>query len=203
MLVDMDEEQDGEAGSGTVRRVRSWLKDTGYTLELRTAAAFRAEGLATEAARYYVAEDSETLREMDVVATAWQARPGPNAAWLEVVHVLECKGASEHPWVAFQGDDRFTRDEDVLSTMRVDRRGGTFDHSTGEDAVASFRVKDFTARLCCSGRTDWRTRSRRPVASQVRRTTRSDRSCRRSTVTPETWSMTPGDRSCVSRFRSW
>lgn len=141
MLVGVDAEQNGESESGTVRRVRSWLKDTGYQVELRTAAAFRAAGLSTEAARYYVAEDRETLREIDVVATAWQARPGTDAAWLEVVHVLECKGANEHPWVAFQGDDRFNRDEDVLSTLRVDRRGGTFDRSSGENSVDSFRVE--------------------------------------------------------------
>jgi hypothetical protein len=136
----MDRDATEETESGTVGRVRSWLKDTGYQLELRTAAAFRGHGLATEAARYYVAEDGETLREIDVVATAWQARPGPDTAWLEVVHVVECKGANEHPWVAFQGDDRFTRDEDVLSTLRVDRRGGTLDESTGEYPAASLRV---------------------------------------------------------------
>jgi hypothetical protein len=140
MLVGVDEEAAEESEGGTVGRVRSWLKDTGYQLELRTAAAFRAQGLATEAARYYVAEDSETLREIDVVATAWQSRTGLDAAFLEVVHVVECKGANEHPWVAFQGDERFARDEDVLSTLRVDRRGGTLDQSTGEYSVASLRV---------------------------------------------------------------
>ena len=141
MLLGVDKEPNGQSDSGTIGRVRSWLKDTGYQLELRTAAAFRAAGLETQAARYYVAEDNETLREIDVIATAWQASPGPESAWLEVVHVVECKGANEHPWVAFQGDDRFTRDEDVLSTLRVDRRGGTFDESTGRYSGASLRVE--------------------------------------------------------------
>jgi hypothetical protein len=113
MLLDVDEAQIGESENGTLARVRSWLKDTGYQLELRAAAAFRAKGLSTEAARYYLAEDGETLREIDVVATAWQTRTGPEAALLEVAHVVECKGDSQHPWVAFQGDERFTRDGDV------------------------------------------------------------------------------------------
>lgn len=141
MLLGVNEEQSEESEAGTVARVRRWLKDTGYQLELRTAAAFRATGLITEAARYYVAEDGETLREIDVVATGWNALPGADAAWLEVVHVLECKGANDHPWVAFQGDDRFVRDEDVLSTLRVDRRGGKFEKSTGEYDVNSLRVE--------------------------------------------------------------
>jgi hypothetical protein len=141
MLLVVEEEQSDEAETGTVARVRRWLKDTGYQLKLRTAAAFRATGLTTEAARYYVARDSETLREIDVIATGWQAKPGADTAWLEVVHVVECKGANEHPWVAFQGDDRFVRDEDVLSTLRVDRRGGKFDNSTGEYSVNSLRIE--------------------------------------------------------------
>ena len=76
-------------------------------------------------------EDSEALREIDGFMTAWQARPGSDAAWLEVVHVLERDGANEDPWVALQGDDRSPRNEEVLSTLGVDRRRGTFDHVTG------------------------------------------------------------------------
>ena len=140
MLVGMDPGQ-GTPGSGATQRVRAWLKETGYSLELQTAAAFRAQRFDTEAARYYLAEDGETLREIDVVATGWQTTGVPTGATLlEVVHVIECKGANEHPWVAFLGDHRFARDEEVLNTMRVDRRGGTFDHRTGEYTVNSLAI---------------------------------------------------------------
>ncbi len=140
MLVAMETGEDGSE-SGTVQQVRTWLRKTGYSVELRTAAAFQAQRLAVEAARYYLDRDGETLREIDVVATGWQTKGTPAAAaTLEVVHVVECKGASGHPWVAFLGDNRFSRDEDVLETMRIDRRGGTLDHRNGEYTVNGLAV---------------------------------------------------------------
>lgn len=141
MLVAMEAGPETSSG-GTLGHVKRWLQETGYSLELRTAAAFRQQRLDTQAARYYLAEDRETLREIDVVATGWQTSGAPaGAAWLEVVHVVECKGANDPPWVAFIGDDRFTRDEDVLATMRVDRRGGEFDRSTGEHTVQRLKLE--------------------------------------------------------------
>jgi hypothetical protein len=113
--------------------VRSWLKDSGYPLEMRTAAAFRAAGLETEVSRYYVAEDGETLREIDVVAEG-VARTSASSGhpWLQVVFVVECKASRAQPWVAFVGDQRFTRDEDALSTMRIDAFGPQdLDEATG------------------------------------------------------------------------
>ena len=123
----MIEEAAAEDESGTIGRVKSWLDRTGYRLEMRTAAAFRAEGLVTESARHYVAEDGETLREIDVVATGWAKNEGGDRPQLEVAIVVECKAGRSQPWVAFLGDERFIHDEDVLATMRVDVFGGTPD----------------------------------------------------------------------------
>ena len=85
-------------------------------------------------------EDSEALWEIHVFATARQARPGSDGAWLEVAHVLERKGANEDPWVALQGDDRSPRNEEALSTLGVDRRRGTFDHVSGAGPAGCFSV---------------------------------------------------------------
>ena len=127
-----DVARDSEAApTGTVDHVRSWLRESGYPLEMRTAATFRANAFGTESARHYVAEDESTLREIDVVATSWKQTGGSNS-WVELVIVAECKSSRKHPWVAFLGDDSMSHDDDILWLMRVDAFGPLeLDETTG------------------------------------------------------------------------
>jgi hypothetical protein len=101
--------------------VKAWLEKHGYPLEVRVARAFRAahplqEFLGFEEAvrqsKSYIDNETEKVREADVVATWWnpiryeidQSRTNPRAAdWLGIILVIECK-RSAVPWIALTSD---------------------------------------------------------------------------------------------------
>lgn len=119
-----DEALAKEDGEGAVGRVRAWLRKTGHALEMRTAAALKAEGLQVESGRHYVDTDGETLRELDVVARGWNAHSGSgDSPWIELDFVVECKASKKSPWVGFLGDERLQQDHDVVAKLRVDSLG--------------------------------------------------------------------------------
>lgn len=80
-------------------RVSEWVRKTGFPLEMKVANAFRASDclVATQGVPY-VDLESDKVRECDVLAT-WQAGIGGH---LTAFHfVVECKGKTGLPWVAF------------------------------------------------------------------------------------------------------
>jgi hypothetical protein len=96
-------------------RLRKWLGQHGYPLEMRAARAFRDAGWGEQGfprtrpgaswevdqSVYYKAA-SDKWREIDVVASIRAAYPG-TTPWraFEFVVLLECKSSEAKPWVVF------------------------------------------------------------------------------------------------------
>lgn len=84
-------------------KVKEWLKTQGFSLEMRTAAAFRKAGFSVRQSAHYFDRGEGKGREMDVIATR-QAKPGRSA----VHFVIECKSSSR-PWVVLVSSDTLSR----------------------------------------------------------------------------------------------
>jgi hypothetical protein len=79
-------------------KLREWLNTQGYPLELRVARAFRQAGAAVDVGRYFRDPESQTPREIDVIATFQSHSHRMGVPW-RFSFVVECK-ASRTPWVA-------------------------------------------------------------------------------------------------------
>jgi hypothetical protein len=86
---------------GINQRVSEWLATQGYPLELSVAKAFRAERFRVMQAEYYTDPESQSAREIDVVASM-DARQSDYL--FRVSFVVECKMSREKPWVLFTSD---------------------------------------------------------------------------------------------------
>lgn len=82
-----------------IPKVREWLERQGFSLEMRTASAFRAAGFEVRQSSYYSDSETSKPREIDVVAI--------HPDYLGIVNIrfiIECK-CSKHPWVLLNSPD--------------------------------------------------------------------------------------------------
>lgn len=77
-------------------RVRSWLKDHGYPLEMRVAELLRGAGAGWDHGRVYQDPITNKAREIDLIGYFDHKDPS-----LSVHPVFECKHAKDKPWVLF------------------------------------------------------------------------------------------------------
>ena len=77
-------------------KVKAWIQIQGFPLEMQVAEAFLKAGFRTVQADYYTDPDTQTNREIDVVASS-QADYGRHVVRLNVV--AECKVSKDKPWV--------------------------------------------------------------------------------------------------------
>ena len=86
-------------------KVLNWVKNEGYTLEMRVARIFQQSGFSVSRFEPYVDPESDDLREVDVVASVNRQFSG-----IEVFVTLfvECKYLSK-PWVVFVSPRRLGR----------------------------------------------------------------------------------------------
>ena len=80
------------------RRVREWLEHEGYPLEFQVGKRFNDSGFAVRQGSYVRDTDSDTLREVDVLA---HLSTHSDQHLLRVYHVVECKWSKDKPWVVF------------------------------------------------------------------------------------------------------
>ena len=81
-----------------VRKVRKWLTEQGYPLEMSVAQTMRKSGFDVIQAEYYRDPEVDAPREIDVVASVQTVGPGVLA---RVEFVIECKTSRDKPWVLF------------------------------------------------------------------------------------------------------
>lgn len=82
-----------------IPKVREWLEKQGFSLEMRTASAFRAAGFEVMQSSHYIDRETGKAREIDVLAI--------HPDFLGIVNirfVIECK-SSKHPWVLLNSPD--------------------------------------------------------------------------------------------------
>jgi hypothetical protein len=82
-----------------IPKVRQWLELQGFTLEMRTASAFRAAGFHVRQSSVYVDAETEKAREVDVLAI-----DPDNLGVLDIRFIVECKSAKK-PWVLLCSPD--------------------------------------------------------------------------------------------------
>ena len=79
--------------SDMTSKVGAWLEKRGFSLEMRTASAFRAAGFEVRQSSYYTDQETGKPREVDVLAT--------HPDYIGIVNIqfiAECK-SSRNPWV--------------------------------------------------------------------------------------------------------
>lgn len=94
-------------------QVLKWASTSGAALELRVAAAFRrrlGDRSVDHGLHYPATSSTSGMREVDVVARAWTARPLTDGTPdIAVTAVVECKSYKRAPWVLFESDEPLVR----------------------------------------------------------------------------------------------
>ena len=79
-------------------RLRDWLDEQGYPLEMVVARSLRAVGFRVTQGEYYEDPESTGFRELDISAFLADAVEGGLA---RITYVVECKRSREKPWILF------------------------------------------------------------------------------------------------------
>lgn len=112
----------GEADGAEAERARvlKALRESGYPLELRVAAALRGSQPSpyyVHQSRHYVDPATGKLREADVIG-CWRVASGDHVVFVYLV--IECK-SKPRPWVVFDADEGLTgHATDLLETLYTD-----------------------------------------------------------------------------------
>lgn len=83
-------------------KIKSWLDEHGYPLEMRVACAFRRAGFRVIQSDYYRDPTTQTHRELDVVASL-DLLVGELIVRIEFI--IECKSSKSKPWLMFCSPD--------------------------------------------------------------------------------------------------
>lgn len=84
-----------------LKKVRDWLKKSGYPLELQVARQVEELGFAWQQSWHYLDSDTRKYRETDIIA--WKEcllKTSGNAVLVRLSLCIECK-RGDKPWVAF------------------------------------------------------------------------------------------------------
>jgi hypothetical protein len=85
-------------------RIKDWLEKQGQSLEMRVAKSFRENGFVASQFEYYVDQETQTVRQTDVVASV--SRSIGNS-YVTVKLAIECKYAKSKPWVILITQQKF------------------------------------------------------------------------------------------------
>jgi hypothetical protein len=107
-------------------KIKSWLDDQGYPLEMRVACAFRRAGFRVLQSEYYADPTSGVQREIDVVAHVDRRF---EKLLVRIEFVVECKSSKSKPWVMFCASD-----QRLANPARVAQRTAS---EIGSDALLS------------------------------------------------------------------
>ena len=79
-------------------KVAEWLSKEGYPLEFQVANCFHKNGFNVHQGGYITDGQSESLREVDVLA---EINTRVNDILFRIYHVVECKWSKDKPWIIF------------------------------------------------------------------------------------------------------
>ena len=97
-------------------KVREWLEARGFTLEMRTASAFRAAGFEVRQSSVYTDTETGKDREIDVLAI------DPDIMGIVGIHfIIECKHTKK-PWVLLCSPDVLTGYHRVLAFAAISEK---------------------------------------------------------------------------------
>jgi len=79
-------------------KIIEWLDKQGYPLEMRVAKLFIEKGFTVRHSPYYLDQETETRREIDLIASVLLGR---DDRALKFTFAIECKNNNDKPWVSF------------------------------------------------------------------------------------------------------
>ena len=80
------------------KKIHDWLSEQGYPLEMKVARSFRNAGFRTIQSEYFHDPETETEREVDVVASIDR---DVDDLLVRIEFVVECKQSTAKPWLLF------------------------------------------------------------------------------------------------------
>ncbi|MEK0337570.1 MAG: hypothetical protein QQN41_09075, partial [Nitrosopumilus sp.] len=95
----MSPEESQTPGSGAVdlrSKVKKWLDQEGYPTEFATASVFQRHGFRVRQGYYVRDDDSDTIREIDLLASKTASS---RDYLIRAYYVVECKWSQDKPWV--------------------------------------------------------------------------------------------------------
>src|ERR1700682_737273 len=96
-------------------KLNDWLRREGYPFEMRVAQSFRKAGFHITQSDYYTDPETNTPREIDVVATV--QRSTKDNLIFRIMFLIECKSSTDKPWLLFCGPEK-----DMAAPARVTQR---------------------------------------------------------------------------------
>jgi hypothetical protein len=120
-----------------VSKVKKWLdEESGYPLEMTTAAALEAAGFEIVQGDYFLDNKTGVSREVDVTGYVTHAA---DSAQISVALLVECKSAVDKPWLVFTSAMAYSKSlavvrrstsglgQRVLNKLQFDRKRPTGD----------------------------------------------------------------------------
>lgn len=122
--------------SSVTKKIKSWLDEQGYPLEMQVAAIAQRAGFRVIQSEYFEDPDTREFRELDVVAHV-QKIVGDVVVRLSLL--IECKRSTDKPWLLFTSD-RVT----LGGVARVAQRAG---NDLGRSLLLRLALKDSVQNL--------------------------------------------------------
>ena len=89
-----------------IGKIRDWLNHQGFSLEMRTARAFREAGFDVSQFEHYIDQETRGVRQIDVIASFSENIDDTN---VQVKLIIECKYIENLPWVVLITPDNLDK----------------------------------------------------------------------------------------------
>lgn len=93
-----------------IPKIRKWLDEQGYPLEMNVARSFQEAGFSVSSSEYYLDPNEGKPREIDVIASMETTISGIS---FQLAFTVECKSSKESPWVCFRAGRKQQREPSV------------------------------------------------------------------------------------------
>ncbi len=88
------------ASNNLVNKIKEWLTEQGYPLEMQVSNVLRRKGFEVIQSHYYPDPESNTYREIDVIATYPE-----HTGCINISFTIECKVSKKKPWILFSSSN--------------------------------------------------------------------------------------------------
>jgi hypothetical protein len=102
-----DKIQQDNVSESLSAKVKNWVEQQGYSLEMRVAKKFQENGFAVSQFEHFIDQESHSVRPVDVVATLSQDF---GSSRVVIKLFIECKYSSkDKPWVIIATSEKFDK----------------------------------------------------------------------------------------------
>ncbi|QIY73426.1 hypothetical protein HEP84_34080 [Streptomyces sp. RLB1-33] len=114
----MEIPKEAREGDPLAAKIKTWLSEQGYPLEMRVARVFKSHGISAVPSDYYFDQESGTHREIDLAGRIRLLSPegGSRQISTYLCPIVECKSSPGKPWILFGGGLQ------LVSTAKIAQR---------------------------------------------------------------------------------